>query len=163
MIILGVLLLVLVVAIVAFVLVTGSSDTVPLTWDALNIQWNPTPALLFAVGALTLAVLALSLLLMRAGVRRRVHSGQEMRRLRKLERETGGRPTVPGRHTDGRDDAFVDETGAPTAKTHRRDATGPSRPVSDHRSDDDWGSSGPEATHPRPSDPGASPADHDGR
>lgn len=169
MVILGVLLLVLVVVVVAFVIITGSNSTVALSWDALNIQWNPTPALLFGMGALTLAVLGVSLLLMRSGVRHRVHSSQEMRRLRKLERQTGGQAPVPARHTDGRRETVADGSGATPADTghSRADVTDRTRSDPAHRSDD-WDAPGPGATRSgsagtTPPDRGGSPSGHDGR
>ena len=96
MVIIGVILLLLVVAVVAFIVIVGSGPdaTVHLQWDALNVQWEPTAALLFGLGAATLALLALSGVLIRSGVKQKVHKGQEMRRLRRLERETGANRTV---------------------------------------------------------------------
>lgn len=141
MIILGVLVLILVVVIITFILVTGSDSTIVLTWDAFNLQWQPTPALVFALGALTVALLGLSIIMIRSGVKRQVAKGQEMRRLRKLEQDTGGRRVTRTGDTPAR------EAGSPV-----RDGDG-----LDPGHDDEW-----QSTDPGTTSRGSSPAGPDG-
>lgn len=94
MIIFGLLLLLLVAAIVVVMLMAGD-DTVTIGWDAINLNWTPTALVVFLLGAGTLLLLVLAFAALRSGTRRRVAKSQELRRLRKMDKEAQSTHTGP--------------------------------------------------------------------
>lgn len=99
MILIGLLLL-LVVVLIVVVMVMAGNETVLIGWDALNIAWTPTALVVFLLGAGTLLLLVLAFAALRAGTRRRVAKGQELKRLRKLESEQTGPTRTAERPAD---------------------------------------------------------------
>ncbi|MFP5334719.1 MAG: hypothetical protein ACLGIV_05330 [Actinomycetes bacterium] len=87
MIVLALLLLVVVAAIVLFVVVSGSTETVRLEWDDMNLAWAPSALVVFLLGAVTLLLAVLALGMIRGGTRRKVEQRRELRRLREVEKE----------------------------------------------------------------------------
>lgn len=106
MVVLALLLLVVVAAVVVFVLVTGTTGTVELTWEQLNLSFAPSPLVLFLLGAATLLLAVVALGMLRSGSRRGLAKRRELKRLRKIEQEQGATPD--GRRT---------EAGAPVHDT----------------------------------------------
>lgn len=98
MVVLALLLLVVVAAVVVFVLVTGTTGTVELTWEQLNLSFAPSPLVLFLLGAATLLLAVVALGMLRSGSRRGMAKRRELKRLRKIEQEQGATPD--GRRTD---------------------------------------------------------------
>lgn len=95
MIVLAVLLLVAVVAVVAFVLVAGVDQHVQLTADWLNLDWRPSVILVFLLGAVCLFVAEIALALLRAGFRRNIHRRRELKRLRQRDNQRAAAPEEP--------------------------------------------------------------------
>ena len=118
MVVLALLLLVVVAAVVVFVLVTGTTGTVELTWEQLNLSFAPSPLVLFLLGAATLLLAVLALGMLRSGSRRGMAKRRELKRLRKIEQE---RSTTPDSRTGTTDPAHdtvpagAAERGAHTA------------------------------------------------
>lgn len=102
MVVLALLLLVVVAAVVVFVLVTGTTGTVDLTWEQLNLSFAPSPLVLFLLGAATLLLAVVALGMLRSGGRRGMAKRRELKRLRRIEKEQG--TTADGRPADGRHD-----------------------------------------------------------
>lgn len=99
MLIIGVLLLVLAVAAVLAVLL-GSAEQA--TVQAAGLTWSTTVAGVFLLGAAAVVVLAVGLVLIRAGTARRLRHRREFRRLRREHgaassrgRQRDSTPTVP--------------------------------------------------------------------
>lgn len=118
MIIVGLLLLILAAAII-IVMVMAGGNTVNIGWDALNLNWSPTALVVFLLGAVTLLLLVVAFGALRAGTRRKVAKGQELRRLRKLEAERAATPATtppPPQH------------GAPPADPRPTDTSSPYGP-----------------------------------
>lgn len=92
MVVLALLLLVVVAAVVVFVLVTGTTGTVELTWEQLNLSFAPSPLVLFLLGAATLLLAVVALGMLRSGSRRGMAKRRELKRLRKIEKEQGTTP-----------------------------------------------------------------------
>lgn len=122
MIVLAVLLLALAAAVVVFVVLTGASETASLTYDPLNIAWEPSVLVVFLAGAAALFLVELALALMRGGTRRRMEQRRELKELRKKEAEQtratdrdSGRPAARDTGRDGDRDARR-ETGAATTR-----------------------------------------------
>lgn len=87
MIVLALLLLVAAAVLVVFIVVTGRTQTVDLTWEALNLSWAPSALVVFLLGALTLLLVVLALGLLRGGTKRKVEQRRELKRLRGVEKE----------------------------------------------------------------------------
>ncbi len=103
MVVIALLLLVVVVAVVVFVVVTGASGTVTLEWDQLNMFFEPSPLVLFLLGAATLLLAVVAIAMLRSGSRRSMAKRRELKRLRRLEGEHGT-PVAPGTATATRGD-----------------------------------------------------------
>lgn len=115
MVVIAVLLLVLVLTVVVLVSTGGSSQTVRLEWSQLSLVWEPSVIEVFLVGALTLLVAVVALVLLRRGLGGRVARRRELRRLRSLESEVqAAQPPV--------------STGDPGPATDRPAAPGPDAP-----------------------------------
>lgn len=128
MVVLALLLLVVVAAVVVFVLVTGTTGTVELTWEQLNLSFAPSPLVLFLLGAATLLLAVLALGMLRSGSRRGMAKRRELKRLRKIEQEQGATPdgrtgtTAPAHDTVP---AGAAERGAHAAPTQHAQHTAP--------------------------------------
>ncbi len=129
MVVIALLLLVVVVAVVVFVVVTGASGTVTLEWDQLNLFFEPSPLVLFLLGAATLLLAVVAIAMLRSGSRRSMAKRRELKRLRRLEGEHGTSPATPGTATGTRAD------GPPTTAGTRPRAPRPPRctPASSRR------------------------------
>ena len=109
MVVIALLLLVLVVAVVVFVVVTGASGTVTLEWDQLNLFFEPSPLVLFLLGAATLLLAVVAIAMLRSGSRRSMAKRRELKRLRRLEGEQGTSTATPGGATGTRADGTADD------------------------------------------------------
>lgn len=135
MIVLAVLLLVLVAAVVVFIAVAGAGEPVLLTWDALNLRWEPTALLVFAAGAVTVVALGLALALLRSGARRSSDKRRELKRLRRAEQEgalPGAGAPAPTRAAP--QSARPPEHGSGPGGAGRHDRTTDARTTPDDRS-----------------------------
>ncbi len=102
MVVIALLLLIVVVAVVVFVVVTGASGTVTLEWDQLNMFFEPSPLVLFLLGAATLLLAVVAIAMLRSGSRRSMAKRRELKRLRRLEGEQGTTPATPATATGTR-------------------------------------------------------------
>lgn len=115
MLILGFLLILLAVAVIAYVLMaTAGMAAVPVSYGVLNVE--VPPLWLFLSGVLTLAVAAIGLWMVAAGARSKTRKAREVRELRKQAKEADRRAT---RSTD------ADRLGEP-GHGARRPASGTS-------------------------------------
>lgn len=144
MVVLGLILLVLALAVVAYMwFATGDSSAVGIDYGILNVDLHPF--WLFVAGGITLAAATCGLWMMAVGTRSKARKAKEVRELRRqakeadrravraddassLDRPAGstGRPgygTAPGRATGTTEGRPVDGThGRPTGTTDRSDA-----------------------------------------
>jgi hypothetical protein len=72
---------------VLFIVVTGSTETVTLEWDQLNIFWQPSALLVFLLGAVALLLAGIALGLFRRGARKGIQRRRELKRLRESDAE----------------------------------------------------------------------------
>lgn len=100
MVVIAVLLLVVVAAVVVFVVVAGTTGTVTLEWDQLNLFFEPSPLVLFLLGAATLLLAVVAIAMLRAGSKRSMAKRRELKRLRRLEGEQGASGTRGGPRAD---------------------------------------------------------------
>lgn len=130
MIILALLLLLLVAAIVVLMVLAGRADTVRLEVPELNIAWEPTPLMIFLLGAATILLVGLALAMIRAGSRRKMAQRREIKELRRQAKttpaagggtspdtrsvpssgdtSTGGSSPGFGKSADSRDPLYID-------------------------------------------------------
>lgn len=118
MLIIGVILILLAVAVIAYVvLATAGMTPVEISYGPLNVEVEPL--WLYLAGVLTLAVAALGLWMAVAGARSKARRAREVRELRKQAADAdrrGGRPTT----TDRRG-----AVGGPTTSTGHGTTTRP--------------------------------------
>lgn len=133
MIVLAVLLLVLALALVVYVVVSGANQTVSLEWEELNLAWEPTPLVVFLLGAVTLLLVVLALWMIRAGTKRGVAKRRELKRLREADRQ---RAAEARQHDQGADEDRREE-GTSDARSRESRPTSPPRGEGGGR-DDSW-------------------------
>lgn len=120
MVVIAVLLLVVVAAVVVFVVVAGTTGTVTLEWDQLNLFFEPSPLVLFLLGAATLLLAVVAIAMLRAGSKRSMAKRRELKRLRRLEGEQGASGTRGGPRADA---TRADATRTDATRTDARDET----------------------------------------
>lgn len=126
MIVLGIILLLIGLAIAAFVLLSGLPPTSPneVSLELLGVRVDTSAVLVFALGALTLLLLELGLVALRAGARKAARRRSEMQRLRRVESEVQTRQSASAQRNA---EALAPAPAAPAPFARRHEST----PVSD--------------------------------
>jgi ABC-type transport system involved in cytochrome bd biosynthesis fused ATPase/permease subunit len=104
MIVLGLLLILAAVGATVFAVMAPSATNETIVVTALGVKVSASPLAMFIAGAVSVALLGLSYVLISRGTRRKARSRKELRQLRKEQAAAGTGPSAEGGHRSSRRD-----------------------------------------------------------